>query len=198
MAWFGTRDVETIVGRGSGAGETTGVRNSIGMGDSDYPAQNQHNKMWGLECWTASTYEWMDKGSFNTPSFDAFKKNKRNAPTGSVVDYYYNIVQQDGNERRVKAATVNQASNVARVRFGRYCDIVVSSYAGDSNYATGYAAYQSSNGSTGRVFGRSNSNAYAFAGVAYSYPNSASSYSSSYSGGRLCFFGEIENEEDLL
>ncbi len=198
MAWFGTRDIETIVGRGSSAGETTGVRNSIAFGDSDYPAQNQHNKMWGLECWTASTYEWMDKGCLNTPTFAAFKKNKRNAPTGSSIDYYYNIVQQDGNERRVKVATANQASNVARVRFGRYCDIVVSSYAGDSNYATGYAAYQSSNGSTGRVLGRSSYNALASAGVAFSYTNSASSNSYTNVGGRLCFFGEIENEEDLL
>ena len=198
MAWFGTRDIETIVGRGSSAGETTGVRNSIAFGDSDYPAQNQHNKMWGLECWTASTYEWMDKGCLNTPTFAAFKKNKRNAPTGSSIDYYYNIVQQDGNERRVKAATANQASNVARVRFGRYCDIVAGSYAGDSNYATCYAAYQSSNAATGRVLGRSSYNAFAYAGVVCSNTHDASSYSNTGYGGRLCFFGEIENEDALL
>ena len=198
MAWFGTRDIETIVGRGSSAGETTGVRNSIAFGDSDYPAQNQHNKMWGLECWTASTYEWMDKGCLNTPTFAAFKKNKRNAPTGSSIDYYYNIVQQDGNERRVKVATANQASNVARVRFGRFCDIVASAYAGDSNYATCYAAYQSSNAATGRVLGRSGNNAYAVAGVVYSNTVNASSNSHAFFGGRLCFFGEIENEDALL
>lgn len=38
-----------------------------------------------------------------------------------------------------------------------------------------------------RVLGRSNSNAYASAGVAYAFANVASSYSSSYYGGRLCF-----------
>lgn len=199
MVWFGTRDVETLVGRGSSAGETSGVRNAIAFGDSEYIAQNQHNKMWGLECWTASTYELTDKGCFNAASFDAFKKSRRSdSVTSWAIDYYYNILQQDGNERRVKAATVNAATNVARVRFGRYCDIVVSAYAGDTTYATCYAAYQSSNGSRGRVLGRSSSNANAYAGVAYSRSNYASTYSNTDRGGRLCFFGEIENEEDLL
>lgn len=199
MVWFGTRDVETLVGRGSSAGETTGVRNAIAFGDTSYIAQNQHNKMWGVECWTASTYEWTDKGCFNAASFEAFKKSKRaDNITSWAIDYYYNILQQDGNERRVKAATTNQATNVARVRFGRYCDIVVSAYAGDTTYATCYAAYQSSTGSRGRVLGRSNVNAYANAGVAYSGTFYASSNASASGGGRLCFFGEIENEEELL
>ena len=118
--------------------------------------------------------------------------------TSWAIDYYYNILQQDGNERRVKAATVNAATNVARVRFGRYCDIVVSAYAGDTTYATCYAAYQSSSGSRGRVLGRSSYNANASAGVAYSSTSNASTVSSTSGGGRLCFFGEIENEEDLL
>ncbi|MBQ8969153.1 MAG: hypothetical protein IJ064_05425 [Bacteroidaceae bacterium] len=197
MAWFGTRDVETIVGRGSSAGETSGVRNAIPFGDSAYYAQNQHNKMWCLECWTASTYEWTDKGCFNAPSFARFKKEKRPDSTSYAIDYHYNILQQDGNERRVKAATLNAATCAARVRFGRYCDIVVSSYTGETTYAMCYAAYQSSNGSRGRVLGRSSSVANANAGVAYSFTYYASSYSYTYYGGRLCFFGEIENEDEL-
>ena len=197
MAWFGTRDVETIVGRGSSAGETTGVRNAIAFGDSAYYAQNQHNKMWGLECWTASTYEWTDKGCFNASSFDAFKKSKRSDTANWVIDYYYNILQQDGNERRVKAATDNSATCVARVRFGRYCDIVVSSYTGETTYAMCYAAYQLSYGGRGRVLGRSNDDANAHAGVGYSSTHYASSNSNTYFGGRLCFFGEIENESEL-
>ena len=198
MAWFGTRDIETIVGRGSSAGETTGILNSIGAGDSNYSEENQHNKMWGLECWTASTYEWMDNGCLNAPSFDAFYKEHRIEKSNWVVDYHLNIKQQDGNERRVKMATANQASNVARVRFGRFCDIVVSAYAGDSVYATCYACYQSSNSGKGRVLGRSYYNANADAGVAYVHTNYAASVSGTGHGGRLCFFGKIENEEDVL
>ena len=199
MVWFGTRDVETIVGRGSSAGETTGVRNSIAFGDSAFVAQNQHNKMWGLECWTASTYEWTDKGCLNAPSWAAFKAAKRPASSGYTSDKYYNIMQQDGNERRVKAAYDGNTwqNNVARVRFGRYCDIVVGSYAGDTTYATCYAAYQSTNADKGRVLGRSGHYANAVAGVAYSYTFIASSNSNTYYGGRLCFFGEIENESVL-
>ena len=198
MAWFGTRDIETLVGRGSSAGEISGVRNSIAFGDSNYYAQNQHNKMWGLECWTASTYEWTDKGCLNAPSFTQFLKDKRPDNNGSYpIDYYYNILQQDGNERRVKAATANQATCAARVRFGRFCDIVVSSYTGETTFAMCYAAYQATNGSRGRVLGRSRSNASAYAGVAFSSTGNASSNSNTYGGGRLCFFGEIENESDL-
>ncbi len=198
MAWFGTRDIETIVGRGSSAGETTGLLNSIGAGDSNYPTQNQHNKMWGLECWTASTYEWMDNGCLNAPSYDTFYKEHRVEKSNWVVDYQLNIKQQDGNERRVKMATTNQATNVARVRFGRFCDIVASAYAGDSVYATCYACYQSANSGKGRVLGRSGGSASAYAGVAYVYTDYAASHSHTFLGGRLCFFGKIENEEDVL
>ena len=201
FAWFGTRDVESIVGLGSGASYTTGSRNNIGMGDSSYAGLN---KMWGLEAWTASMYEWMDKVCLNVPSFARFKKDK--LPDGStvgypsdyVVDYKYNIVQQDGSERRVKAATTSQGTNVARVRFGRFCDIVASSYAGDSVYATCYSAYQSTSGGKGRVVGRSYYSAVAYAGVAYAAAYNAASNSNTSHGGRLCFFGKIENEEDLL
>lgn len=200
MAWFGTRDIETIVGRGTSAGETTGVRNAIAFGDSSYYAQNQHNKMWGLECWTGSTYEWTDKGCLNAPSFAAFKKAKRPVNSSYVSDKYYNILQQDGTERRVRAAYDGNKwqNNVARVRFGRYCDIVVGSYAGDTSYVTCYAAYQSTHADKGRVLGRSANSANAGAGVACSSTYYASSYSGTSSGARLCFFGEIENESELL
>jgi hypothetical protein len=196
MVWFGTRDVETIVGRGSSAGETTGIRNSIAFGDSSYNAQNQHNKMWGLECWTGSTFEWTDKGCLNAPSFAVFMAAKRILNNAWAADNYYNILQQDGNERRVKVATGNQ--NIARTRFGRYCDIIASSFAGDNSYATCYACYGNSDTNKGRVLGRSANLAYANAGVAFSYANNASSYSNTFHGGRLCFFGEIENEEVVL
>ena len=203
MVWFGTRDVESICGNGSMSSYQTGLRNSVGMGDtriSGGTSQNTTglNKMWGLEAWTASMYEWMDNGCLNAPSFAAFLKAHRVEQSSWVVDYYYNIKQQDGSERRVKAATSSQASNVARVRFGRFCDIVASAYAGDSVYATCYACYQSANSGKGRVLGRSHYNANASAGVACANTNYAASLSSTNYGGRLCFFGKFDNEEDVL
>ena len=202
MAWFGTRDCETICGNGGTSSYQTGLRNTIGMGDTRIDGgassnTNGMNKMWGLEAWTASMYEWMDNGCLNAPSFRQFLKDHRVEQASYVVDYTYNIKQQDGQERRVKAATTNQASNVARVRFGRFCDIVAGSYAGDSLYATCYACYQSTNSGKGRVLGRSNGIADASAGVAYAYTNRAASVSVTYGGGRLCFFGKIDNEEEI-
>ena len=214
MVYFGTRDIENIVGMGGTPAYTTGTRNSVAYGNTVKSGTagnnntNQLNKMWGLEGWTGSMYEWVDGGCFNAPSFRQYLKDKRpkgtdTTPAAYAIDYRYNILQQDGKERRVKAATDNQRTNVARVRFGRYCDIVVSSYAGDGVYATCYAAFQSSgnNGSTvrkGLVLGRSSSSANASAGVAYSYTNNVSAYASTGSGARLCFFGELENEDVLI
>ena len=206
MAWFGTRDVESKVGMGGTPSFTTGLRNNVVSGDTNASTMgaasnsntNQLNKMWWIEAWTGSVYEWTDKGCFNAPSFKNFLKAKRVENVNWSVDYHYNIVMQDGTERRVKAAVTNQATNVARVRFGRFCDIVASAYAGDSAYATMYACYQSSNNGKGRVLGRSGYSAFAYAGVAFSGTYYASSYSSTFSGGRLCFFGDIENEDALL
>ena len=206
MAWFGTRDVESKVGMGGTPSFTTGVRNSVVSGDTNASTMgaasgsntNQLNKMWWIEAWTGSVYEWTDLGCFNAPSFKAFIRNKRLENANWEVDYYYNIVMQDGTERRVKAAITNQASNVARVRFGRFCDIVASAYAGDSVYATMYACYQSSNASKARVLGRSGYGANAGAGVACSSTFNASSDSYTYVGGRLCFFGELDNEDVLI
>ena len=202
MAWFGTRDCETICGNGGTPSYQTGLRNTIGMGDTRIDGgtsstTNGMNKMWGLEAWTASMYEWMDNGCLNAPSFRQFLKDHRVEQASYDVDYTYNIKQQDGQERRVKAATTNQASNVARVRFGRFCDIVAGSYAGDSLYATCYACYQSTNSSKGRVLGRSGHSASANAGVAFAFTGGAASSSYTYGGGRLCFFGKIDNEEEI-
>jgi len=206
MAWFGTRDCESIVGAGGTPSYTTGIRDSIGAADSDITLMpgasgsntSQLNKMWGLEGWTGSLFEWMDKACMNAPSFDAFIKSHRaQTGTGWVVDYIYRILQQDGQERNVKAESANQGTCVARVRFGRYCDIVVSSYTAETSWANCYAAYQSSYNGLGRVLGRSSYYANAFAGVAYSNTHYASAVSGTNVGARLCFFGEIENEEDI-
>jgi hypothetical protein len=212
MVWFGTRDVESIIGVGGTPAYTTGKRNGVPFdttsanwnGAAGNNNSNRLNKAWGLEGWTGSMYEWMDKGCFNAPSFAKFFSDKRpkgttTTPSDYTIDYYYNIVQQDGNERRVKAATTNQRTNVARVRFGRYCDIIAGSYAGDTVYAVCYCAFQSSgnNGSQvrkGLVLGRSHGSAVAYAGVACVGSSSVSALAYAYIGGRLCFFGEIEEE----
>ena len=205
MAWFGTRDVESKVGSGGNAGYTTGTRNSVAFGDTNRATMgaasssnsNQLNKMWGLEGWTASCYEWTDKGCLNAASFRAFIRNRRIANSAWSIDYYCRILKQDGTERKVKARASNTGYNVARVRFGRYCDIIVGSYSGtDTTFATYYAAAQTAYNERGRVLGRSYGNANAYAGVACSIAYHASSGSYTNIGARLCFFGEIVDESE--
>lgn len=206
LAWFGTRDVETIVGRGTNSSTnsyTSGTRNSIPFGDTSYPAANQNNKIWGLECWTGTFTEWEDRVCYNYESFASFLANHwPTAWSGHTYDSTYRIVQQDGTERNVKArhlaAAAASSKTVARVRFGRYCDLVVSSWADiDTGFCTCYAAGQLTSTSMARVVIRSGNSALANAGVVFSYTYYGSSLSLTYCGSRLCFLGEIENESEL-
>lgn len=198
MAWFGTRNVESVVGEGGLAGYTTGIGNSFAYGDTDKSSMEpasantaaQTNKIWGIEGWTGSVHEWMDNACFNAGSFRAFILNHRIANPSWSVDYKYCILNQDGTERKVKGKSGGTA-NVARVRFGRFCDIVAASYT-SLNSASCYTAFQNGYNYRGRILGRSGNSAGAQGGVIFI--NTGTNPSGGYSncGARLCYNGEIE------
>ena len=192
MAWVGTRDVEGVIGNGRNALYNPGSNNSVAFGDSRYASNyNLPNKIWGLEGWTGCVIEALDKCCLNAPSFAEFKRSYRESNAMWDADNRYCIVQQDGVERKIKASPSNGEYNVARVRFGRYCDIIVSSYAGtDTTCATCYSATQQAVDTKGRVVRRSGSSANVSSGVAY-LSQTASSFAGSVAGARLCYFGEI-------
>ncbi len=205
MVWFGTRNIESIVGEGGTAGYSTGTRDSVAFDDTNIldmgPASpsttNQFNKIWGLEAWTGSCLEWMDNACFNAASFRLFKRNRRQASAVGVTDYYYRIMMSDGTERKVKAEARDIATTVARVRFGKYCDIIVSAYSNDvSAFAAFYAAAQSAVTTTGGVLGRSYYRANARCGVAYITTDFSSQSSGTYHTARLCYNGEIVESND--
>lgn len=194
MAWFGTRSVEDIVGLGGRPNHQTGTRNSIAFGDTDKrgmnPASsnndNQMNKIWGLEAWTGSTIEYVDNACLNAPSFSAFKRNLRNRDSSWAIDRVLNIVQQDGNERRVQGTT--DTGNVCRVRFGRYCDIIPSSTYSDNTYSVGYANIC---GNGAPILLRSGHSARAEAGVTF-WDGVPREHGSASFGTRLCYFGDLD------
>ena len=136
MAWFGTRDVESKVGVGGTASYTTGARNNYAYADTDVNTlplpnasnTNQLNKIWGIEGWTGSVAEFTDNIVLNAASFRAFIRNLRNPNYTWAVDDFFNVVMQNGSERRVKTIGSNSVLNVEKVRFGRFCDIITSRY----------------------------------------------------------------------
>lgn len=194
MAWFGTRSVEDIVGLGGRANHQTGIRNSIAFGDTNKedmsPASsnndNQLNKIWGLEAWTGSTLEYVDNACLNAPSFSAFKRNLRNRDNSWPIDNILNIVQQDGDERRMLSQKLNGC--VCRVRFGKYCDIIPSSSCTDETYSIGYA---NACGVGSPILLRSGHSARAESGVTF-FDGVPRDHGSVSFGTRLCYFGDLD------
>lgn len=201
MVWFGTRDIESIIGYGNTLSKsiTTGYLNNIAFEDTyieeESDNKNIYNKAWGLEFWTGTVYEWIDNICFNASSFRAFKVNSRRGAAQSNNSYC--ILQQDGSERKVMK--ICNSGNVLRVRFGRYCDIIAGSTKASTTYANGYAAKNNMLNDTnyGASVYRSGTNGDQQSGLVYMSLASSPKWTPGNIGTRLCFQGEIENEEIL-
>ena len=196
MVWVGTRNVESVIGSGGRADYNTGYRNSVAFGDTDsrtmgpasYSTSYQTNKIWGIEAWTGSIAQWVEGACMNTPSYDAFKKNIRRRSASWSTDYVMNILQQDGNERRVKGSPGTDRA-VARVRFGRYCDIIASSFCATDSFYICYCAGSSNNTNSILLYGGNLTRA--ISGVV-NISLSTRTQSGGNTGTRLYFFGEYE------
>ncbi|MBQ7156899.1 MAG: hypothetical protein IJR86_03760, partial [Bacteroidaceae bacterium] len=194
MFWAltGNRNDQEIIGNGTSAGYTTGTTNSLGKANSNNASGV--NKLLGLEGYIACNYEWTDNIAFNVKDWKTFKKNACVANGQDPVDYKFHIYDPISDTERVVSALSNAtAYNVARVKHGRFCDITPSKLdtTDSSRYITYYCCYATLNSSSGRVVSRANNNAYANGGLACAHTHNASSYSSTNSGARLAFRGDI-------
>jgi len=189
---YGNKNDQAVIGNGTSGYNTTGVTDSIGKSSTQYGSTV--NKLLGLEGFIACWYEWEDNVALNISSWEYFKKNACVAASADRVDYKFRIYDPiSGSERVVKAANVNSGYNVARIKLGRFCDTVVSKFdpSDNSRFVTYFCCYAAVVGSTGRVVGRASYSANVYGGLACASTGSASSYSSTYSGSRLAFRGEI-------
>ena len=154
----------------------------------------------GLEGWIACNWEFMDNVGVNIPSFAEWKKNGRtDARLGNAtIDHVWHInMQQYGFERTVQGIYAD-GYDIARLKHGRYCDIIASSVNTDrSKWNTCYTAGQYYNATYGRVVGRAGYNAYANGGLVYANAGDASSDSYSNSGARLAYCGKFANEKEI-
>ena len=199
--YYGNIDDQRVYGFGCSSGYVTGSRNNIGMADTTYGNYNNTpNKVFGLEGFIACNFEWLDCVGVNISNYASWKARKRvDNDSVDVVNAQWHIYDpRTKTERVVQGTTDGDGKNIARVRHGRYCDIIPASCSTDrSAYNKCYAAGQWYTASKGRVVGRAYHNAYAFGGLVYAYANHASTSSGTYYGSRLAFCGEFENESDI-
>lgn len=192
-SFTGTRDAQDLCGFGQGAGGTTGYKDSLGNANS-VRGVGSGNKCLGFESFFGCTYEYMDNVAVNVSSYDAFLK--AHSEQGSyTVDHKWHIYDPIKKTERVVQGVNFTTMEIARVRHGRFCDIIASKSYSDSNYATYYTDYQAYSATSGRVVGRAYNNSYAYGGLAYAYAYYASSYSSVNNGSRLAFRGVISLSE---
>ena len=138
----------------------------------------------------------MDNVAINITSYDEFYKNRCEVPSGSVVDNKWHIRMHDGYERVVQGVgTTGDYNEIARVRGGRFADVVPSA---TKNVGTStmlishYCDVQYYTPSTGRCVSRAGSSGGLNYGLVFVNANNDSSVSSASYGSRLAFRGEIE------
>ena len=192
LCWCGDRDDQAKYGFGTSYGYTTGGLDASGMADTG----SGFNKIWGLEGWVACNWEFMDYVGVNISSFAAWKAAQRNQ--NGPVDAKWHIFDPRTKTERVVQGITDSGRCIARVKHGRYCDIIPSSLNSDaSNWNTCWSAVSYYTAAAGRVVGRASSDAYPLGGCVYANALIASAYSSSDVGARLAFSGEFENESDI-
>lgn len=196
--WCGNRDDQRQYGFGCGADYTTGAKDSIGSNDTQ-TGNSGPNKIWKLEGWVGCCYEVMDNVAVNVSTFAAWKAKKRPDNDASMpTDGKWHIFDEVNKTERVVQGLKSSNYNIARLKHGRFCDIIASSVTNDaSRYSTCYAAGQWYADSVGRCVGRASSVAYAGGGCVYAYAAFGSSGSFTSDGVRLAFNGGFDNESDI-
>lgn len=198
--YYGNRDDQRIYGFGCGYNYITGSQDAIGKADTVYSsAKNVPNKVWGLEGFIGCVWELMDNVGVNISTFAAWKAAKRPDNDKTMpVDAKWHIYDDRTKTERVVQGLDKSDYNIARLKHGRFCDVIASSVSTDTGvFSTGYAAVQHYNHSRGRCVGRADYGSFSESGLVYANVECHSSGSISCYGARLAFDGELENESEI-
>lgn len=194
LLWYclnGMRDEQLKIGYGQGAGGTTGNRDTIGNTDSVLGI-GSGNKCLGFENFIACTWEVMDNVAVNVISWVQARKDKfTDQMTTYPLDAKWHIYDPLSNTERVVQGINASGQCIARVKWGRFCDMIPTKLVTDNNWATYFASVLYYSHSRCRVVGRASINASAYGGLACAYAYYAFSNSYTGYGGRLAFRGPI-------
>lgn len=201
MGIIGDRDVQAVCGYGCSSGYTTGANgmNAYGNVTRRWNGGNTGNIIFGIQNYVGCNSEWQDNVAINVSSFVEMRRQKY-ATVGSfpldAIWHIYNPLTK--TERLVQGIKDTNGVCVARVKHGRYCDLIASRCTTDtSKYNENYADGHWYTNDRSRVPLRSGNNANASGGLAYSNAaNAAGGYSSTFYGVRLAFRGACVFDDD--
>ena len=197
ILWFsytGHRDSSTVCGTGTSSSANTGYYDSIGNSDSAYGSGRV--KVLGIEDFYGTISEWTDNVAVNVVSYASAYANYMEATGSDSKDAVWHIYDPvKGTEREVAGITTSGYC-IARVKNGRYCDIIASKCSGDSStWASYYCDGHYYSASTCRVVQRGGTYYHLYCGVVYQNMGNVSSTSYRCSA-RLAFRGTIAIEND--
>ena len=198
FSFHGNRDSSKVLGRGKSSGGTTGYLDSTGNSSSTNLANTSGsgNKCLGFESFFACTYEWMDMVAVNVSTFEAAYKAKMTTSSSYPTNTKWHIYDPIRGTERVVQGISGSGNNIARVKHGRFCDVIASKCTNDTSaYVSNYCDGNWYSASTCRVVGRAYYYAYVHGGVVYAYASYAWSSSSTGNGSRLAFRGQIQIED---
>ena len=196
LCWCGNRDDQSVYGNGSTSMYITGNKNKIGK-DTIYGKHSGINKLWNVEGAIACNLEVMDFIGVNISTFKEWKANMR-PQTGTVNGIAHIYDPRTDTERTVKYPTTQSGYDIARVKLGRFCDVIASSINIDgSKFVTGFCAASNYTEASGGCVVRAGLYGRANGGLVYAEAGRASSYSAGFYGARLAFSGELTNDAEI-
>ena len=132
----------------------------------------------------------------NIPSYRQYMKDKTVEVNTYPTDDVWHIYDPISKTERLVQGTKDSGYCIARVRHGRYCDIIASRVSSDnSRWASNYTDGQWYSHERSRVVGRSDIRAGASGGLIFVDTYSASSRSTPLACSRLAFRGKVEINE---
>ena len=197
---IGDRDVQAVCGYGCGAGYSTGASgmNAYGNVTRRWNGGNTGNIIFGIQNYVGCNSEWQDNVAVNVSSFVEMRRQKYAEVAAFPIDAKWHIYNPlTKTERVVQGITDTNGMCVARVKHGRYCDMIASRCTTDtSKYNENYSDGHWYTAGRSRVPLRSCSHANAYGGLAYSYAHYAGAHSYSFFGVRLTFRGECVFDDE--
>ena len=200
MGIIGDRDVQAVCGYGCSSGYTTGANgmNAYGNVTRRWNGGNTGNIIFGIQNYVGCNSEWQDNVAVNVTSFVEMRRQKYSEASTFPIDAKWHIHNPlTKKERVVQGITDANGVCVARVKHGRYCDMIASRCTTDtSKYNQNYSGGHWYSAGRSRVPLRSGNNAGASGGLAYSNAYSAGTGSFTSFGVRLAFRGECVFVDD--
>lgn len=192
MALHGRRNSQAVNGTGVVYRTVTGGTDGKGRSPFYETAGNRPRTL-GLEDWWGNGLEFMDNIAVNVPSYDVFHKNRGIAPAGSTVDAIWHIRMPDGAERKVPGvAASGDTVEIARMRHGRFCDVIPSKCVTNIRMNTYYTDAQYYSAAVGKCVIRASYDGSAPCGLFTVNVSYDTLFSYERLGSRLAFRGEYE------